>query len=78
MSSGGTQRPPAARMGWEAPDCRAGDAQGELCCAKCRERARFKRPPAGRSCRYRAQTSGHPIAALKLGAQEGAEDAEMG
>lgn len=50
-------RPPAARMGWAALDCRAGDAQEELCCVKAmlRERKRFKRPPAETGCRLRTE-----------------------
>lgn len=42
MSFHGTQRPPAAQMGWVTLDCRAGDAQGELCCVKAMLREREK------------------------------------
>lgn len=62
------ERPPAAQMGWVTLDCRAGDAQGELCCVKAmlREREkRFKRLPAETSCRHHAQTLKHPLTPLQ-------------
>lgn len=52
-----TQRGLPRLDGLGALDCKAGDAQGELCCIKAmlRERHRFKRPPAEASCRHHTQ-----------------------
>lgn len=61
-----TQRGLLRLDGLGALDCKAGDAQGELCCIKAvlRERNRFKRPPAETSCRHHTQTEAfHHISA---------------
>lgn len=69
-----TQRGLLRLDGLGAPDCKAGDAQEELCCIKAmlRERNRFKRPPAETSCRHHTQTEAfHQISADQVRSARG-------